>query len=132
MVYIYDDDDYDEDYSKNYYYKRKKYPKDNTFLIKASVYSSKVNTILAILIFSGVLLLPTAIAAELDLNAISQQISILQGVLTDYYVDLLLNTENIIARLISIATTLTSISTALTTQATTLQTIITLINNING
>ena len=153
VVYIYDDDDYEDDdfYSKDKNsYKKKKYPKDNSFLIKASAYSSKVNTILGLLVLSGLLLLPMAIAAELDLNAISQQISILQGVLTDYYVALLQNTQSIIATLATITTTLTTISTTvaslasvpttltaiqttLATQATTLQTIITLLNTIiNG
>ena len=146
VVYMYDDDDDFED-SDIYKearksYKKRKYPKDNTFLIKASVYSSKVNTILGLLVLAGVLLLPIAIAAELDLNSISQQISILQGILTDYYVDLLLNTEEIIARLVVILTSLTSIvttlatlstsissiSTTLATHTTTLNNIVTLIN----
>ena len=163
LVYIYDEyeDEFEDTYIKDKNsYKEKNYPKDNTFLIKASVYSSKVNTVLGLLVLSGVLLLPMAIAAELDINAISQQISVLQGILTDYYVDLLLNTEDIIGRLITIATSLTSISTAvaanaatlatnaatltantatlntnaatLQTNAATLQTIITLINNLSG
>ena len=146
VVYMYDDDDGFED-SDIYKeakksYKKRKYPKDNTFLIKASVYSSKVNTILGLLVLAGVLLLPIAIAAELDLNSISQQISILQGILTDYYVDLLLNTEEIIARLVVILTSITSIvstlatlstsissiSTTLATHTTTLNTIVTLLN----
>ena len=109
LVYIYDE--YEDEFEDTYIrdknsYKKKKYPKDNTFLIKASVYSSKVNTVLGLLVLSGVLLLPMAIAAELDINAISQQISVLQGILTDYYVDLLLNTEDIIGRLITIGKTL--------------------------
>ena len=124
-MYIYDEyeDEFEDTYIKDKNsYKKKKYPKDNTFLIKASVYSSKVNTVLGLLVLSGVLLLPMAIAAELDINAISQQISVLQGILTDYYVDLLLNTEDIIGRLITIATTLTSISTAVAANAATLAT----------
>ena len=65
-----------------------------------------------------------------NLNSISAQISLLRGLLTDYYVAITLSLQNVIARLMAIANSLTSISNQLSTQQNILFFIIDLINNL--
>ena len=78
--------------------------------------SSTFNTMLGLLLLTGILMIPSAVGAELNLNSISAQISLLRGLLTDYYVAITLSLQNVIARLIAIANSLTSISNQLSTQ----------------
>ena len=85
---------------------------------------------IGLLLLTGLLMIPSAIGAELNLNSISAQISLLQGLLTDYYVALTLNLENVIARLVAIAASIANISTQLTTQQNILFFIIGLINDL--
>ena len=85
---------------------------------------------IGLLLLTGLLMIPSAVGAELNLNSISAQISLLQGLLTDYYVALTLNLENIIARLVAIATSIANISTQLSTQQNILFFIIGLINDL--
>ena len=85
---------------------------------------------IGLLLLTGLLMIPSAVGAELNLNSISAQISLLQGLLTDYYVALTLNLENVIARLVAIATSIANISTQLSTQQNILFFIIGLINDL--
>ena len=85
---------------------------------------------IGLLLLTGLLMIPSAVGAELNLNSISAQISLLQGLLTDYYVALTLNLENVIARLVAIAASIANISTQLTTQQNILFFIIGLINDL--
>ena len=92
--------------------------------------SSTFNTMLGLLLLTGILMIPSAVGAELNLNSISAQISLLRGLLTDYYVAITLSLQNVIARLMAIANSLTSISNQLSTQQNILFFIIDLINNL--
>ena len=85
-------------------------------ILKDTAISTTINTMIGLLLLTGLLMIPSAVGAELNLNSISAQISLLQGLLTDYYVALTLNLENIIARLVAIASSIANISTQLTTQ----------------
>ena len=85
---------------------------------------------IGLLLLTGLLMIPSAVGAELNLNSISAQISLLQGLLTDYYVALTLNLENVIARLVAIAASIANISTQLATQQNILFFIIGLINDL--
>lgn len=127
IVYIYDDyEDYDIE-DKNYKKTKKGH---NNFLAKEAAFSSKVNTIIGLLSLAGILLIPTAVAAELNIERIIAQISELRDRLVEFYIDLSNTLASIVTTLTTITTSLATITTTLNTQATTLQTIITLINNI--
>ena len=110
--------------------KRRKQHLSRNGLIKETAISSTTNTFLALLLLAGVLLLPSAIFAELDLDSISAQISSLQESLTDYYVSLLSNLESVISSLTNIINSLSNISNQLTTQTNILLFIIRLIQNL--
>ena len=99
-------------------------------ILKDTAISTTINTMIGLLLLTGLLMIPSAVGAELNLNSISAQISLLQGLLTDYYVALTLNLENIIARLVAIASSIANISTQLTTQQNILFFIIGLINDL--
>ena len=99
-------------------------------ILKDTAISTTINTMIGLLLLTGLLMIPSAVGAELNLNSISAQISLLQGLLTDYYVALTLNLENIIARLVAIAASIANISTQLTTQQNILFFIIGLINDL--
>ena len=98
--------------------------------MKDTAISTTINTMIGLLLLTGLLMIPSAVGAELNLNSISAQISLLQGLLTDYYVALTLNLENIIARLVAIASSIANISNQLTTQQNILFFIIGLINDL--
>ena len=99
-------------------------------ILKDTAISTTINTMIGLLLLTGLLMIPSAVGAELNLNSISAQISLLQGLLTDYYVALTLNLENVIARLVAIAASIANISTQLTTQQNILFFIIGLINDL--
>jgi hypothetical protein len=110
--------------------KKKKHFQVLKWLVKDTAISTTINTMIGLLLLTGLLMIPSAVGAELNLNSISAQISLLQGLLTDYYVALTLNLENVIARLVAIASSIANISNQLSTQQNILFFIIGLINDL--
>ena len=123
----YEDEDYYDEYEKADYKPKgtKKYEEFNISPLLIGL-----NTKLLFLILWGILLLPRAIEATLDLDSIRAQISALSDLVTTYYTDLASTLASITTTLATITTTLATISTQVTTNAATLTAIQTTVNSI--
>ena len=137
LIYILtNDDDYDYDYEDKADYKKKpsykpddEYNEKYDFSVETFI-TSKFNTFFNLIILGGLLLLPMAIAAELNLEAISAQIQALTNLLTEYYVVLNNQLASVITTLADIVTTLATLTTSVTGITTTLTGITTTLTGI--
>jgi len=136
VSFVYDDDDeYDDDrdfvkiiHKADYGGKEQHYDKGDDHF--EAIPHIKFNSLIGILILLGVLILPMAIAAEINIDAISAQIADLSRLLTTYYTSLTRTLDFIIVDLATIMADLTTLRNTVNANSNTLQTIITLINNI--
>ena len=87
-----------------------------------------INFSILLIIILGILLLPSVIAAVLDLDSIRSAISDLSDLLTKYYVDLNQSLASITSTLATILSRVNSIRTTVNSNAAQLTTIIALIN----
>ena len=87
-----------------------------------------INFSILLIIILGILLLPSVIAAVLDLDSIRSSISDLSDLLTKYYVDLNQSLASITSTLATILSRVNSIRTTVNSNAAQLTTIIALIN----
>ena len=133
---MYDDDDYEGDeyikiiHKADYHHKEKEHYHDKGDDHFDVIQHIKLNSLLGILILLGVICLPMAIAAEINIHAISAQIADLSRLLTTYYTSLSTTLALIVNDLATVMTSLTNLRNTVNTQSNTLQTIINLINNI--
>ena len=129
------DEDYEYDYEDKADYKKKKpsykeeYNEKYDFSVETFI-TSKFNTFFNLIILGGILLLPMAVAAELNLEAISAQIQALTDLLTEYYVVLNNQLASVITTLADIVTSIAALTTSVTGITTTLTGITTTLTGI--
>ena len=124
------DYDYLEDFNFHHRLKEKQDPilQAGNFLNGALF--SKLNTALGLLGIAGILLLPTALNAELNIGSMDQLLADLKTSVTEVLTQVTNLVNSVTTQLNAITTTLTTITTQLTTQATTLTAIQTAVNTL--